>query len=739
MKGKNKRALKLGWSERLKFAALLMSIICMILTAAGCGNKGEDKAAQNYVYSAKSVSIPGNCEITGGRGNFDVFDETLYFVAGAYDDSMCIHNTLFSYDYETGEVKELFAMSDDAGNSSDSILAIAVNDNETITSVLTRSVINDDYTTDGSELLQITYSENGEVLDNITIDAMQKLDSEWYESNMICGACISENGHTYILVSDYTGSKNCLWDISEEGKLLSKTNIMYSVGEMFQDSEGSPYISYYDEDFSMKVCQVNTDKESVGKPIEGIPENLVQVFGGGDAGDFIMFDETLSIYDTETNELQPVGNLVNSGILSESVKYVSGIDESRLICVTDESMYSEDGGVYIGVFERKEGETDERPVLRVAQENCRTALGTAIIKHNRTSSDYRIESITYDEMEKEIMAGNVPDMYIGEYCQGNFPAYLEKGFFEDLTPYMDKDDEFKQEMMLDGVLEAIRIDGKLPFLTESFQLASFVGRKSDMEKLCKDFTYDNFMDYCEQSDTSIMGEETTRRDLGYILIENAMADYIDSKTGTCTFDSDEIGRMMEFCKKYGDASDALVYEYEESDESAGAIMEGKQLFKQDAIMELGQLAAYREIMGEEVLYMGCPGKTGGLVEFVPHTTLSIFASAKQKEFAWDFIKELLMGEFEKETYFPAVKNEFESYYFEASNDSGGRYEYEVTEKDRETLLKLIKQSRYLGESSREAFELIQSDLDEYYDGGKNLQDAVNVIEDKVEKYINENM
>ena len=60
---------------------------------------------------------------------------------------------------------------------------------------------------------------------------------------------------------------------------------------------------------------------------------------------------------------------------------MSGIDESRLICVSDESMYSEDGGVYIGVFERKEGETDERPVLRVAQENCRTALGTAIIKH----------------------------------------------------------------------------------------------------------------------------------------------------------------------------------------------------------------------------------------------------------------------------------------------------------------------------------------------------------------------
>ena len=77
MKGKNKRALKLGWSERLKFAALLMSIICMILTAAGCGNKGEDKAEQNYVYSAKSVSIPGNCEITGNRGNYDVFDETL--------------------------------------------------------------------------------------------------------------------------------------------------------------------------------------------------------------------------------------------------------------------------------------------------------------------------------------------------------------------------------------------------------------------------------------------------------------------------------------------------------------------------------------------------------------------------------------------------------------------------------------------------------------------------------------
>ena len=28
----------------------------------------------------------------------------------------------------------------------------------------------------------------------------------------------------------------------------------------------------------------------------------------------------IPIYDTETNELQPVGNLVNSGILSESVR-----------------------------------------------------------------------------------------------------------------------------------------------------------------------------------------------------------------------------------------------------------------------------------------------------------------------------------------------------------------------------------------------------------------------------------
>ena len=81
-------------------------------------------------------------------------------------------------------------------------------------------------------------------------------------------------------------------------------------------------------------------------------------------------------------------------------------------------------------------------------------------------------------LNMEIASGNIPDMLC---VSADMPieSYAAKGMFEDLEPYFTGDKEISRIDYMDNILEAFKIDGKMYFVTPSFNVIGLIGKKKD--------------------------------------------------------------------------------------------------------------------------------------------------------------------------------------------------------------------------------------------------------------------
>lgn len=137
------------------------------------------------------------------------------------------------------------------------------------------------------------------------------------------------------------------------------------------------------------------------------------------------------------------------------------------------------------------------------------------------------------------------------------------------------------------------------------------------------------------------------------------------------------------------------------------------------------------------------------------------ALSEKKEAAWCIIKELMTGSYRRykhvadEGGIPVSRTEFDMMLKEASateeytaEDGATIYpQYVVmpdnisygpaTEKDIDILKKLIDCAVY-NRDNKQAVDVTKDAAEQYIKGMKNLEDTINIIQDKAVKYVNEN-
>ncbi len=380
-----------------------------------------------------------------------------------------------------------------------------------------------------------------------------------------------------------------------------------------------------------------------------------------------------------------------------------------------------------------------------------------VIKFNRENKEYRIqikEYDSYDKLNMDVIAGNVPDIL----CLDHLPVsqYAAKGMLEDLTPYFDKDPEIHTSDIIDSVLEAMKIDGKLYYTCPEFYISTIVGSAKDVGKE-PGWTFEEFKKVLDDkgNDVRPFFDETKTVMLSNLLEKNA-SDYIDWKTGECSFDSQEFKDILELCNTGKNEE----MEFDEDTPSMYAEVKAGNVLLIEGMMTWTDIQFDKALFKGDITCIGYPNKDKEGSYFSLRNNMGIYSKSEVKDGAWEFLRTFMTKEYQgtSQALIPTRKDcldlvvkenmatesytdEFGREIYPLSESFGGDLSMELkpfSQEEIDLYIDLINNTKKVQEENDFVIEIIEEEVKAYFAGDKNVDETAEIIQNRVHTYVNEN-
>lgn len=406
----------------------------------------------------------------------------------------------------------------------------------------------------------------------------------------------------------------------------------------------------------------------------------------------------------------------------------------------------------------------EKKVLTCASLYGNQNLQTEIIAFNKAHSDIRINLISYDQendpaakMSADIAAGNVPDLYdiTGGVGNMSLSQCIGRGFFEDLTPYLEKDPELSESDLIPQVADVLKREGKYWYFPSGFYLQTLMGKKSSIGSRTG-WDFSEFRDYVKENDRAQLfayGDPSTNLDTLMNVLETS---FVDWEKGTCSFDSQDFRDLLEICASSGESGD--------STEELAGMQDGSILFSANSL-DVWTLVLYQKALAGDMSCIGYPtgNRKGICVGFNDGVAMS--SGCRDKEAAWEFIRTFITKSYQGENYaneggsMPTRADILEDYFktltcTESYTDEFGNkidpvsgsssmddVEVEMkpfSEADIDLYRDALNRTGCLIDPDWEILSILREETEPYFQGDKSAEDTAKVIQDRVSTYISEN-
>ena len=440
--------------------------------------------------------------------------------------------------------------------------------------------------------------------------------------------------------------------------------------------------------------------------------------------------------------------------------------------VTDTNIIPIGKGMFIG--ELNEDEKNSIPVIYSKKDNSSNTskktiiyatlnmnpdIKDAIYEFNKSKEDIEIIIKDYshdkDRMNTDIIAGKLPDIIdLNELSVGQF---VENGFLEDLTPFFQKDTELNEEDIIPSVLNAMKINDKIYYISTGFEVLSLAAKVSDVGD-ADGWNYKDLENMLKGKDSKAqLLYLNNKQMLLHMILWCQSTDFVDRKNGRCDFDSDDFKNLLKMCNERG--VDDEDYNWDEGE--ATLLRKGDVLFKYTST----DIDTFKETLaafGEDVNFIGfpCSDKNGNYINF--DSQIGISSRSKYKNEAWEFLKILMSKEYqgEKESFenLPTRRDCFElrmeaemakeDYVNELGREiyvkkymadlDGITYEVKpFSDKEAEQFVDMINRASKTVDYDEKIMDIVEEEAVIYFAGDKNLDDTVAMIQNRVSTYINE--
>ncbi len=400
----------------------------------------------------------------------------------------------------------------------------------------------------------------------------------------------------------------------------------------------------------------------------------------------------------------------------------------------------------------------------------------AVDRFNLTHTDVQIEVRNYfdedgtsgkDRLFTEIAAGNSPDIIdLGNdsknSCQLPYQMMVKKGLLENLWPYIESDPDLGRESVVEAPLKAAEVDGGLYAAFGSVHINTLVGAESivgDRYSWTLDELRDTFSAMPEGS--TVLEFFLQKSDLFHYLFRMSIEDYVNWETGQCTFTGEEFRDALEFINSFPDETSNLYSDNEEMNrEATKRLQQGLQMLSMVDISRPSDMQILDAYYGQggHIALIGYPvaeGKVGSSF-WISGPRLAMSSTCSNKEAAWEFIRGLLLPDYRdtdgiqkaRTVDLPVNRADYELLkqldVVKGRKGESVSYSYGTMLKYRKTTVEelerfenFVRQIDRIDLYDNEIYDIAQETVTPYFTGDKTLDETVELLQNRVSLYVNE--
>lgn len=419
-------------------------------------------------------------------------------------------------------------------------------------------------------------------------------------------------------------------------------------------------------------------------------------------------------------------------------------------------------------------EVKEKKVITLACAETDFNVTQAIVKFNKENEEYRILLQDYSslygsefdysagltKLNADIVSGKIPDILV---LNSRMPvdSYISKGLFEDLKPYIENDSEMSMDDFMPNIIEAYSVDGKLYRLVPKFSIQTVAAKASDVGKE-RGWTVQEAMELWDSKPegTEFMSR-MTRENMLWYCISMSGGQFIDQKTGKCSFDSADFVKMLEFVARFPEETENTSYDDDYWINYDSLWRENKVL---TTTVTLGNFQYYNYMekgtFGEDITLIGFPSSDGDGSAIQGTIELAMSSKSPYKDGVWEFLRVYLLDEYQGSSDgwgFPLSIKYLDKMAEEATkrphyeDENGNIVEYDdayyidgveiIIEPMSEAEAQAVKEQLYtfdhLYVNDENLINIIKEEAAAYFNGQKKAEDVADIIQSRVQIYVNE--
>ena len=353
-------------------------------------------------------------------------------------------------------------------------------------------------------------------------------------------------------------------------------------------------------------------------------------------------------------------------------------------------------------------------------------------------------SLAINNLNKELAAGDGPDIIDLSSFPIDVDLYASKGVFEDLYPYLDDDEELSRDDFVQSILSSCEYEGKLVSIMSGFNIKTMYVTTDILEGQST-WSVSDFYPYIGNIGVAYL-ESNEALDVETLLLQmcaTSFNSFVDYTNKNVSFDSQVFTDLLQHCinQETTNHDDLIV----------GRL---------DSVSDFMTHQLREKVMGEEIKYIGFPtldGNSSG--NYINNQTdyFAICADSKHKDMCWAFVREFLTDQYQTQTYvcpvaraFPTnqhaldqmVQYSMERIYDENNSEITIRslYTYSCApakEDEINQILDLIDSLEHSQRADAVIEGIIQEELSAFLSGGQNASTTAEVIQNRVGIYVNE--
>lgn len=754
---KNKRI------KRNKFVAAVLVFVMMALTLAGCrksdGNSDND-TKDGFVYVPEYIQI----DFGLNSENMNVSDtaavsDSLYLVVSSWGEETGSEYGLYKYNFADGKTERLPL---DMGEN-DYLGRLTATPDGNLAAIVNKST----YETD----------ENGEITDYSSVMELRKIaaaDGSVISSQEITSLFNEEDPYIQQFAVDgkgnfyFYGNDQNIYVTDSNLQKICDINIGDWINSMTVSKEGDIYISTWGET-GLEVKKVDLNSKGLGEKLDGISAGYGNDnYYTGVSKSILISGEEVALYDVASATKEKLFSWLDVDVNSNYINNVGELSDGRLWAVYQD--YEAEGNQpEIMVLKKvKASEAVQKEEITYGTVSLDWDMKRLIINFNKSNEKYRIVVKEYGsedyqagitQFNADLTTANCPDLI--DLSSLNYSMYVSKGILEDLYPYMEKSG-LKKSDYVENVLTAYEVDGKLYAMMPEFYVSTIMAKQSLVGDITG-WTLSEMLDFAEENNPENLFSYGSRYSIFYDCIYNNIDEFIDWETGKCSFDGEDFIRTLEFAAKYPDPEEI---NYNDEQEGTYARLKANKILLMDSsISSVQQFQMFQGMFGEKIAFVGYPNneRQGNLI-MPSGGCVGISSRAKNKDGAWEFIQNMISQEHQENLTndwgFPIMKSALDKKFEEDmtpeyyEDENGEQVEttktswgyddfnmdiYAAKQEEIDAVRGLLESANKIaGNVDEQLTSIITEEADPFFKGQKSAADVANIIQNRIQIYVNEN-